>query len=66
MGNLEGKDHKKDLDQTKMCRVQTLTAELRLAEGQFSLEEQTINIEKSVIYRAGTRRWQFPKDIDRI
>jgi hypothetical protein len=36
----------------------TLTAEthLRVAEGQFLLEEQTLNIEKSLIYRAGTRR----------
>jgi hypothetical protein len=34
----------------------TLAAEAHLAEGQFLLEEQTLNIEKSLIYRAGTRR----------
>jgi hypothetical protein len=36
----------------------TLTAEthLRVSEGQFLLEEQTFNIEKSLIYRAGTRK----------
>jgi hypothetical protein len=36
----------------------TLAAEAHLAEGQFLLEEQTLNIEKSLIrvYRTGTRR----------
>jgi hypothetical protein len=33
----------------------TLAAEVHLAEGQF-LREQTLNIEKSLIYRTGTRR----------
>jgi hypothetical protein len=33
----------------------TLAAEAHLA-GQFLLEEQTLNIEKSLIYRTGTRR----------
>jgi hypothetical protein len=36
--------------------LQTLAAEAHLAEGQFLLEEQTLNIEKSLIYRTGTRR----------
>jgi hypothetical protein len=31
----------------------TLAAEAHLAEGQFLLEEQTLNIEKSLIYRTG-------------
>jgi hypothetical protein len=34
----------------------TLAAEAHLAEGQFLLKEQTLNIEKSLIYRTGTRR----------
>jgi hypothetical protein len=34
----------------------TLAAEAHLAEGQFLLEEQTLNIEKPLIYRTGTRR----------
>jgi hypothetical protein len=34
----------------------TLAAEAHLAEGQFLLEEQTLNIEKSLIYRTGTRK----------
>jgi hypothetical protein len=34
----------------------TLAADAHLAEGQFLLEEQTLNIEKSLIYRTGTRR----------
>jgi hypothetical protein len=34
----------------------TLAAEEHLAEGQFILEEQTLSIEKSLIYRRGTRR----------
>jgi hypothetical protein len=34
----------------------TLDAEAYLPEGQFLLEEQTLNIEKSLIYRTGTRR----------
>jgi hypothetical protein len=34
----------------------TLAAEAHLAEGQFLLEEQTLNTEKSLIYRTGTRR----------
>jgi hypothetical protein len=35
---------------------QTLAADAHLAEGQFLLEEQTLNNTKSLIYRAGTRR----------
>jgi predicted N-acetyltransferase YhbS len=34
----------------------TLAAEAHVAEGQFLLEEQTLNTEKSLIYRTGTRR----------
>jgi hypothetical protein len=34
----------------------TLAAEAHLAEGQFLLEEQTLNKAKSLMYRAGTRR----------
>jgi hypothetical protein len=33
-----------------------LAADAHLAEGQFFPEEQTLNKEKSLIYRAGTRR----------
>jgi hypothetical protein len=33
-----------------------LAAEAHLAEGQFLLTEQTLNIGKSRMYRAGTRR----------
>jgi hypothetical protein len=34
----------------------TLAAEAHLPEGQFLLEEQTINKVKSLMYREGTRR----------
>jgi hypothetical protein len=34
----------------------TLAADAHLAEGQFLLEEQTLNKAKSLIYRTGTRR----------
>jgi hypothetical protein len=34
----------------------TLAADAHLAEGQFLLEEETLNNAKSLIYRAGTRR----------
>jgi hypothetical protein len=34
----------------------TLAADAHLAEGQFLLEEQTLNIAKSLIYRARNRR----------
>jgi hypothetical protein len=34
----------------------TLAADAHLAKGQFLLEEQTLNKEKSPMYRAGTRR----------
>jgi hypothetical protein len=34
----------------------TLAADAHLAEGQFLLEEQTLNNAKSLIYRAGNRR----------
>jgi hypothetical protein len=34
----------------------TLAAEAHLAEGQFLLKEQTLNKEKSLIYRTGIRR----------
>jgi hypothetical protein len=34
----------------------TLAADAHLAEGQFLLEEQTLNKAKSLIYRAGTRK----------
>jgi hypothetical protein len=33
-----------------------LAADAHLAEGQFLPEEQTLNKEKSLIYRAGTRK----------
>jgi hypothetical protein len=38
----------------------TLSAEAHLAEGQFFLEEQILNEEKSLICRAGTRRPTVP------
>jgi hypothetical protein len=41
--------------------VSTLAAEAHLAEGQFLLEEQTLNIEKSLIYQTGTRRPKVAK-----
>jgi hypothetical protein len=34
----------------------SITAEAHLAERQFLLEEQTLNIENSVVYRARSRR----------
>jgi hypothetical protein len=34
----------------------TLAADAYLAEGQFLLEEQTLNNAKSLIYQAGSRR----------
>jgi hypothetical protein len=34
----------------------TLAADAHLAERQFLLEEQTLNIAKSLVYRAGSRR----------
>jgi hypothetical protein len=34
----------------------TLSAEVQLAEGQFLIEEQTLNKEKALIYGAGTQR----------
>jgi hypothetical protein len=34
----------------------TFAAEAQLAEGQFLVREQTLNIGKSRIYRTGTRR----------
>jgi hypothetical protein len=37
----------------------TLSAEARLAEGQFLLEEDSIY---SLIYCAGTRRLQYPEE----
>jgi hypothetical protein len=39
----------------------TLAAEAHLAERQFLLDEQTLNREKSLIYRTGTRRPTVPK-----
>jgi hypothetical protein len=39
----------------------TLAAEAHLAERQFLLEEQTLNIDKSLIYREGTRRLTVSK-----
>jgi hypothetical protein len=36
--------------------LQTLAAEAHLAEGQYVLEERTLNKEISSIYGAGTRR----------
>jgi hypothetical protein len=36
-------------------------AEAHLAEGQFLLEEQTLNKAKSLMYRAGTRRRTISK-----
>jgi hypothetical protein len=44
----------------------TLAAEERLAEGQFLLEEQTLNKAESVMYRAGTRRPATSKQKERI
>jgi hypothetical protein len=35
--------------------LSSLTAEAHLVEGQFLLEEQTLNSVKCLIYRAGTR-----------
>jgi hypothetical protein len=37
-----------------------LAAEAHLAGGQFLLEGQTLNVENSLIYRAGTRRKLVP------
>jgi hypothetical protein len=34
----------------------TVAAEAHLAEGQYLLEEQTLNKAKSLMYRAGTQR----------
>jgi hypothetical protein len=34
----------------------TLAAKVHLADGRFLLEQQTLNIEKPLIYRGGTRR----------
>jgi hypothetical protein len=39
----------------------TLAADAHLAEGQFLLEEQTLNKAKSLIYEAGTRRTAISK-----
>jgi hypothetical protein len=39
----------------------TLAAAAHLAEGQYLLEEQILNIEKSLIYRTGTRRTTVSK-----
>jgi hypothetical protein len=39
----------------------TLTSDAHLAQGQFLLEEQTLNKVKSLIYRAGTRRTTISK-----
>jgi hypothetical protein len=39
---------------TPMSLQKTLAAEVHLADGQFLLEEQTLNTEKSVTYKAGT------------
>jgi hypothetical protein len=36
--------------------LQILATEMHLAEGQFLLEELTLNEEEFLIYRAGTRR----------
>jgi hypothetical protein len=41
---------------TSISLQTTLAAEAHLAEGQYLLEEQTLNKVKSLIYRAGTRR----------
>jgi hypothetical protein len=43
----------------------TLAAEAHLA-GQFLLEEQTLNIEKSLKYRTGTRKPTVPKQKSKI
>jgi hypothetical protein len=42
-----------------------LAADAHLTEGQFLTEEQTLNTEKSLIYRAGTGQ-KFPKQKGRI
>jgi hypothetical protein len=39
---------------------------MHLAEEQFLLEEQILNTEKSLMYRAGTEDQPFPKENDRI
>jgi hypothetical protein len=44
----------------------TLGAEVHLAEKQFLLEEQSSNTEKSLIYRAGTRKPSFQKRLTKI
>jgi hypothetical protein len=45
------------LDPNTSASLQTtLAADAHLAEGQFLLEEQTLNNTISMIYRAGTRR----------
>jgi hypothetical protein len=42
--------------------IQTSAAEAHLTEGQFLVEEHLMNKEKSLIFRAGTRRerWKTP------
>jgi hypothetical protein len=47
----------------------TSGTEVHLAEGQCLLEEQTLNVELSAIYRAGTRRPTFSRrglNLDKI
>jgi hypothetical protein len=44
----------------------TLAAAAHPAEGQFVHEEQTLSNAKSLIYRVGARRQQFPEQKDRI
>jgi hypothetical protein len=41
--------------------LQTLAAEEHVAERQILLAQQTLNVEKSLIYRAGNRKPSFQK-----
>jgi hypothetical protein len=41
-------------------------ADAHLAEGQFLLEEQTLNMGKSRIYRTGTEGELFPKQNGKV
>jgi hypothetical protein len=51
---------------TQKSRQTVSAAEVHIADGQFLLKEQTFNIEKFLICRAGIEEQQFPKEKDRI
>jgi hypothetical protein len=51
---------------TSVSLQTTLAVDAHLAEGYILHEEQTLNKAKSPMYRAGTRRKQFPKEKDRF